>query len=97
MLCDLHITWILLATSQSFPKSLFDRFPCVRAFLLFIQEHYQRSIDGEDMSKIPKEEDPFWEPPEDVRIGTASVFLQSLSYELDFDDKLSITDYKVCT
>lgn len=49
------------------------------------------------MSKIPKEEDPFWEPPEDVRIGTASVFLQSLSYELDFDDKLSITDYKVCT
>lgn len=68
-----------------------DRFP------LFIQEHYQRSIDGEDMSKIPKEEDPFWEPPEDVRIGTASVFLQSLSYELDFDDKLSITDYKVCT
>ena len=110
MSCDLHITWILLATSQPFPKSLFDRFPCVRAFLLysiqiwlklsfplFIQEHYQRSIDGEDMSKIPKEEDPFWEPPEDVRIGTASVFLQSLSYELDFDDKLSITDYKVCT
>ena len=47
------------------------------------------------MSKIPKEEDPFWEPPEDVLIGTASVFLQSLSYALDFDDKLSITDYKV--
>lgn len=47
------------------------------------------------MSKIPKEQDPFWEPPEDVLIGTASVFLQSLSYALDFDDKLSITDYKV--
>lgn len=74
-----------------FKYDLNDHFP------LFIQEHYQRSIDGEDMSKIPKEEDPFWEPPEDVRIGTASVFLQSLSYELDFDDKLSITDYKVCT
>lgn len=52
-------------------------------------------MDGEDLSKIPKEEDPFWEPPEDVLIGTASVFLQSLSYALDFDDKLSITDYKV--
>lgn len=63
-----------------------------RRFLM--QEHYQRSSDGEDMSKIPKEEDPFWEPPEDVLIGTASVFLQSLSYALDFDDKLSITDYK---
>ena len=53
-------------------------------------------MDGEDLSKVPKEEDPFWEPPEDVLIGTASVFLQSLSYALDFDDKLSITDYKVC-
>lgn len=63
-----------------------------RRFLM--QEHYQRSIDGEDMGKILKEEDPFWEPPEDVLIGTASVFLQSLSYALDFDDKLSITDYK---
>ena len=47
------------------------------------------------MSTLPKEEDPFWEPPEAVRIGTASVFLQSLSFALDFDDKLSITDYKV--
>ena len=28
-------------------------------------------------------------------IGTANVFLQSLSYALDFDDKLTITDYKV--
>ena len=53
-------------------------------------------MDGDDLSKVPKEEDPFWEPPEDVLIGTASVFLQSLSYALDFDDKLSITDYKVC-
>lgn len=63
-----------------------------RRFLM--QDLYQRSMDGEDLSKIPKEEDPFWEPPEDVLIGTASVFLQSLSYALDFDDKLSITDYK---
>ena len=47
------------------------------------------------MNKLPKEEDPFWEPPEDVLIGTTSVFLQSLSFALDFDDKLSITDYKV--
>jgi len=63
-----------------------------RRFLM--QDLYQRFMDGEDLSTIPKEEDPFWEPPEDVLIGTASVFLQSLSYALDFDDKLSITDYK---
>ena len=45
--------------------------------------------------KLPKEEDPFWEPAEDVLIGTANVFLQSLAYALDFDDKITITDFKV--
>lgn len=55
---------------------------------------YQKYLDGEDVLKIPKEQDPFWEPPEDVLIGTANVFLQSLSYALDFDDKLAVTDYK---
>lgn len=55
---------------------------------------YQKFLDGEDLSKIPKEADPFWEPTEDVLIGTANVFLQSLSYALDFEDKITITDYK---
>lgn len=59
-----------------------------------MQDLYQRFLDGEDMAKLEKEEDPFWEPPEDILIGTANVFLQSLSYALDFDDKLAITDYK---
>lgn len=59
-----------------------------------IQELYQKFLDGEDISKVPKEEDPFWEPTEDVLIGTANVFLQSLCYALDFDDKVLITDYK---
>ncbi len=61
-----------------------------------IQDLYQRFLDGdEDVMKLPQEEDPFWEPAEDVLIGTANVFLQSLAYALDFDDKLSITDFKV--
>ncbi|RDD47595.1 Kinesin-like protein KIF28P [Trichoplax sp. H2] len=60
-----------------------------------MQDLYQRHLDGdEDVKKIPNEEDPFWEPPEDVLIGTASIFLQSLAYGLDFDDRLTITDYK---
>ncbi|XP_065676074.1 kinesin-like protein KIF28 [Hydra vulgaris] len=60
-----------------------------------MQDMYQRFLDGENVkSTIKQEDDPFWEPPEDVLIGTANVFLQSLSYALDFDDKLSITDYK---
>ncbi|XP_069112007.1 kinesin-like protein KIF28 isoform X3 [Argopecten irradians] len=59
-----------------------------------IQDLYQRFLDGDDLSKLSKEDDPFWEPPEEVLIGTANVFLQSLSYALDFDDQLMITDYK---
>ncbi|CAL1526285.1 unnamed protein product, partial [Lymnaea stagnalis] len=58
-----------------------------------IQEMYQKYLDGENISSIPKEQDPFWEPVEDVLIGTANVFLQSLSYALDFEDELSITNY----
>ena len=53
-------------------------------------------MDGDTaVANIPREEDPFWEPPEDVLVGTANVFLQSLAFALDFDDKLSVTDYKV--
>ncbi|XP_030831067.1 kinesin-like protein KIF28P isoform X3 [Strongylocentrotus purpuratus] len=60
-----------------------------------IQDMYQRYLDGDDdVLTLPKEEDPFWEPPEDVLIGTSNVFLQSLSYALDFDDKVVITDFK---
>lgn len=65
-------------------------------YLVFVfQEMYQKFIDGEDVSKIPKEQDPFWEDIEDVLIGTANLFLQSLAFSLDFDDKLTVTDYKV--
>ncbi|XP_076448715.1 kinesin-like protein KIF28 isoform X2 [Babylonia areolata] len=60
-----------------------------------IQNKYQQYLDGEeDAFNLQRDQDPFWEPTEDVLIGTASVFLQSLSYALDFDDKLVITDYK---
>lgn len=55
---------------------------------------YQKFLDGEDISNIPKEQDPFWEPTEDVLVGTSNLFLQSLSYCLDFEDTLNISDYK---
>ena len=62
----------------------------------FHQELYQKYVDGDDeYKKIKEEDDPFYDPPEDLMIGTANVFLQSLSYALDFDDKLTISDYKV--
>jgi|SRR6218665_334117 len=52
-------------------------------------------LEGDiDIQQIPLEEDPFWEPVEDALIGTASIFLQSLSYVLDFEDHLTITNFK---
>ena len=57
---------------------------------------YQQYIDGDDSYKdLEEDKDPFFDPPEDLMVGSANVFLQSLSYALDFEDKLVITDYKV--
>ncbi|CAF4449794.1 unnamed protein product, partial [Adineta steineri] len=36
----------------------------------------------------------FWEPAEDILLGTANLFVQSLAYLLDFNDEITITDYK---
>ncbi|XP_065183829.1 kinesin-like protein KIF28 [Sycon ciliatum] len=60
-----------------------------------IQELYQRWVDGEvmDAQTIPQEDDPFWEPPEPILVGTACVYLQSLAYGMDFQDKLALSDY----
>ncbi|CAF3137222.1 unnamed protein product [Rotaria sp. Silwood2] len=63
--------------------------------IYIIKEHYQKFIDGqENILYIAKEDDPFWEPVEDVLIGTANVFLQSLVHSMDFDDEIYIIDYK---
>jgi len=61
-----------------------------------IQEMYQQFIDqDEDWKKRSQNDDPFWDPAEPILIGTATVFLQSLSYALDFEDNdLTVTDHK---
>ena len=66
---------------------------------------YSRWQEGDDPNEPPEgtpaEErhpqfwDPFWEPPEPALVATASVFLQSLAYRLDFrDDTLVLSDYR---
>lgn len=60
------------------------------------QDMYQKWLDGDDdVVHIAEDQDPFWEPTEDVLIGTGNIFLQSLAYALDFDDHITIADYKV--
>ena len=63
---------------------------------LSLQEHYNKHSEGdEEILNIAKEEDPFWEPIEDVLIGTATFYLQPLSYKIEVDDTMAIYDYKV--
>ena len=65
-----------------------------RRFIM--QEHYQKYLNGEDyLLKMKKEDDPFWEPVEDLYVGLGNFFLQSLAYQMDFEDKAFITGYKV--
>lgn len=68
-----------------------------RRFLM--QALYQASLEDSQLTqKISgapmHQDDPFFEPLQDVMIGTATVFLQSLSYALDIKDTMTITDYK---
>ncbi|CAF1296276.1 unnamed protein product, partial [Didymodactylos carnosus] len=68
---------------------------CITSAQTERSDHYQKFLDGEeDILYIKKEDDPFWEPVEDLLLGTANVFLQSLAYSLDFDDEICIVDYK---
>jgi len=60
-----------------------------------MQDMYQRFLDGDEtVEQTPQDEDPFWDPPKDVLIGTSSAFLQALGYGIDMDDPILITDYK---
>ena len=61
-----------------------------------MEEHYQRFSEGDQsVLTIDKEFDPFWEPVEDVLIGTATYFLQPLAFRVDVDERTAIYDYKV--
>ncbi|KAI3388277.1 hypothetical protein SNEBB_000716 [Seison nebaliae] len=62
-----------------------------RRFLM--QEIYQEYLQGKDLQEIKEEEDPFWDPMgEPMLLGTASMFMQSLCYNLDFTDRIIVTD-----
>lgn len=58
------------------------------------QDLYQRMQDSDNKLVIEQNDDPFWEPPVDILIGSSIVFLHCLSFVLDIDDVFAITDFK---
>ncbi|KAM7539407.1 hypothetical protein Aperf_G00000055836 [Anoplocephala perfoliata] len=65
-----------------------------KAANILTEELYQAFEDGSvgHTSINREEDDPFWEPLEPLLVGFAPAFLQSLSYGLDYSDRLQISD-----
>ncbi|PIC40350.1 hypothetical protein B9Z55_011723 [Caenorhabditis nigoni] len=58
-----------------------------------MQEMYEAKQDGADGWNMPKERDPFYEPPDSpVFIASSVVFLQSLAYLIDVEEQFPIVD-----
>eukprot|EP00276_Gloeochaete_wittrockiana_P018094 CAMPEP_0184337354 /NCGR_PEP_ID=MMETSP1089-20130417/5742_1 /TAXON_ID=38269 ORGANISM="Gloeochaete wittrockiana, Strain SAG46.84" /NCGR_SAMPLE_ID=MMETSP1089 /ASSEMBLY_ACC=CAM_ASM_000445 /LENGTH=1226 /DNA_ID=CAMNT_0026663017 /DNA_START=221 /DNA_END=3901 /DNA_ORIENTATION=- len=63
--------------------------------LHMIREIYNNFMElGGAQPNIPKDQDPFWDPPEDVVIGRAQIYLQAISYLFDVEETTPIVDYK---
>ncbi|XP_070571376.1 kinesin-like protein KIF28P isoform X2 [Ptychodera flava] len=59
-----------------------------------IEELYQKAIDDEiNITTIGKTHDPFWDPIEDIFVGSAHVWLQSLAYLMGLDDQIEVQNY----
>ncbi|GMR41799.1 hypothetical protein PMAYCL1PPCAC_11994 [Pristionchus mayeri] len=59
-----------------------------------MQEMYENKMDGDAEWNLPRERDPFYEPPDsEVFIGSAVVFLQSLSFLIDSEEAFPIVDF----
>jgi len=58
-----------------------------------MQELYELWVDGETLDQ-DQSKDPFWDPPEDMFLGSVYIYLQSLSYQFDIEETMSITNYK---
>ncbi|VDM28226.1 unnamed protein product [Toxocara canis] len=59
-----------------------------------MQEMYQNFVEGDTDWDVPKERDPFYEPPDsEVLIGSSTVYLQSLAYLIEHEEQLPIFDF----
>eukprot|EP00049_Salpingoeca_infusionum_P002074 m.53616 g.53616 ORF g.53616 m.53616 type:complete len:1064 (+) comp11374_c1_seq1:292-3483(+) len=59
----------------------------------YIQSWYNDYLTGQDLS-TNQEDDPFWDPPEDVFVGSSLVYLQPLAYGVNVDEEMPVCDYR---
>eukprot|EP01137_Pigoraptor_chileana_P032713 Opistho-2@22532 len=59
-----------------------------------MQEMWQQYIETCEQPSVEESKDPFWDPPEDIFLGSAHVYLQSLGYMIDMNESLAVTNYQ---
>ena len=57
-----------------------------------MEELYNKYQEGEAFPN-DNPDDPFWDEPGEVLVGNSHVYLESLGYKLDVDDKLTVSNY----
>ncbi|XP_066281577.1 kinesin-like protein KIF28P [Branchiostoma lanceolatum] len=62
-----------------------------RKFL--IEELYQQYME-EGKLDVEQANDPFWDPVEDVFLGSAHIWLQSLAYRIQIDEQIEVHNYQ---
>lgn len=57
-----------------------------------MEEQYCKYMDGESLP-MGRDTDPFWDPVEDIFLGSCHVMLQSLSYCVEIDEHFTLHNY----
>lgn len=57
-----------------------------------MDEVYMRSLDGDHVI-LTRDKDPFWDPVEDIFLGSCHVMLQSLGYCSEIDEHFTLHNY----
>lgn len=59
-----------------------------------IEEQYQKFIDNPNyVDSLAKEDDPFWDPVEDIYLGCSHAWLHSLAYRMPLEEQIAILSH----
>eukprot|EP00946_MAST-07B_sp_MAST-7B-sp1_P001189 g1189.t1 len=94
---DSDIKVAVMFADNSQPLTLWD-FEKFESRLFLMREMYNDWTLDRDfarlLSEYTKDKDPFWDPPEPRLIGTAVLYLDSLSFLLEIEETTPIIDFK---
>eukprot|EP01147_Barroeca_monosierra_P003267 gene3267-5967_t len=57
----------------------------------------QNLLSPSPLEREDHRNDPFWDPPEDIFLGSSMIYLQPLAFGVAIDEKLPVTDYRGLT